>query len=182
MLCYEQSNQAYGKAGNGNETETGNRNQKLKTEMETQPLRCCSPSKIHYPSALPASSFCLATLASLSSFVMCDCLVFLTCKLLFMFSAIFYLCSIHSNHTSILHWQVLGGAMVGNGTIVPYNLLHTQQAIKNVSGSRNEAARVGMLALFKNKVGYSHGQTATSLVPRPTHMWVRLDCNTTQSH
>ena len=33
------------------------------------------------------------------------------------------------------------------------------------------AARVGMLALFQNKVGYSHGQIATSLMPRPlTHV------------
>ena len=48
---------AYGKAGNGNKTETGNGNWKrkpetgngnwkLKTEMEMQLLRCCSPSKI----------------------------------------------------------------------------------------------------------------------------------------
>ena len=28
------------------EMETGNGNRKLKTEMETQPLHCCSPSKI----------------------------------------------------------------------------------------------------------------------------------------
>ena len=57
--------QAYGKAGNGNEMETGNINWELKTEMETQPLSRCSPSKIQlllvfgprHPSALPASSF-----------------------------------------------------------------------------------------------------------------------------
>ena len=48
--------------GNGNEMETGNGNQKVKTEMETQPLHCCSPSKIRYPSALPASSFYFASL------------------------------------------------------------------------------------------------------------------------
>ena len=66
----------YGKTGNGNEMETGNGNQKLKTEMETQHLSCCSPSKIQvfvprHPSALPASSFligCFASLASLASF------------------------------------------------------------------------------------------------------------------
>ena len=56
---------AYGKAGNGNEMETGNGNRKLKTEMETQPLSSRSPSKIQlllvfvprHPSAVPASSF-----------------------------------------------------------------------------------------------------------------------------
>ena len=64
--------------------------------------------------------------------------------------------------------------MVENGAIVPrtwvcsHSLLHTLQA---GSGSRNEAARVGMLALFQNKVCYSHGQIATSLVscPDPPH-------------
>ena len=30
--------------------------------------------------------------------------------------------------------------------------------------------RLGMLALFQNKVGYSHGQIATTPVPRPSHM------------
>ena len=49
--------------------------------------------------------------------------------------------------------------------------LGTLQAIKTGSGSRNKAARVGMLVLFKNEVGYnSHGQIATSLMPRPSHM------------
>ena len=50
-------------------------------------------------------------------------------------------------------------AMAGNGVIVArawykamHNLLHTLQAIKTGSGSRNEAARVGMLALFQNEV------------------------------
>ena len=51
-----------------------------------------------------------------------------------------------------------------------HNLLHTLQAIKTGSESRNKAARVGRVALFRNKVGYSHGQIATSLVPRPSHM------------
>ena len=47
--------------------------------------------------------------------------------------------------------------MVGNGAIVPgawvrsHNLFHTLQATKVGSGSRNEAVRVGMLALFQNK-------------------------------
>ena len=82
--------------------ETGNRNWKLKTEMETQPPSCCS----------------------------------------------------HSN-------------VVG---LRSHNLLHTLQAIKAGSGSRNKAARVGMLALFQNEVVYSYGQIATSLVPRPSHM------------
>ena len=60
--------------------------------------------------------------------------------------------------------------MVGNGAIVPracHNLLHTLQAIKTASGSRNDAARVEMLALFQNEIGYSLGQIATSLVPSP---------------
>ena len=66
--------------------------------------------------------------------------------------------------------------MVGNEAIVPrawvcsHNLLHILQAIKALSGSRNEAARVGMLALFQNNVGYPHNQIATSLVPRPSRM------------
>ena len=44
---------------------------------------------------------------------------------------------------------------------------HTLQAIKTASGSRNKAARVEMLALFQNEIGYSHGQIATSCVPSP---------------
>ena len=48
-----------------------------------------------------------------------------------------------------------------------HNLLHTLQAIKTASGSRNDAARVEMLALFQNEIGYSLGQIATSLVPSP---------------
>ena len=109
---------AYGKAGNGNEMETvnckletGNWKQKWKHNLFAAVVlarfNCC------YPSALPASSFCFASLASLASFpdlprpsrcpscsAMCDCLVFLTWvwKSLFMFSAVFYFwCSIHSN-------------------------------------------------------------------------------------
>ena len=35
------------------------------------------------------------------------------------------------------------------------------------SGSRNEAARVGMLALFQNEVYYAHFQIATSIVSCP---------------
>jgi len=46
----------------------------METEVETQPLNCCSPSKIQLllvfvsrrPSALPASSVCFASLASLA--------------------------------------------------------------------------------------------------------------------
>ena len=41
------------------------------------------------------------------------------------------------------------------------------QAIKTESGSSKEAAKVEMLALFQNEIGYSHGQIATSLVPSP---------------
>ena len=70
-----------------------------------------------------------------------------------------------------------GGRQVGNGVIVArawvykgHNLLHTLQAIKTRSGSRNEAARVGILALFQNEIGYSHGQIAPSLMPRPSRM------------
>ena len=36
------------------------------------------------------------------------------------------------------------------------------------SGSRNEAAKVEMLALFQNEIGYSCGQIATSLMPSPS--------------
>ena len=39
--------------------------------------------------------------------------------------------------------------------------------MKTASGSKNEAARVEMLALFQNEIGYSHGQIATSRVPSP---------------
>ena len=49
-------------------------------------------------------------------------------------------------------------------------LFHTLHAIKTESGSMDKAGRVGMLALFQNEVGYSHGQIVTSLVPRPSHM------------
>ena len=61
-LLSEVTGGAYGKAGNGNEMETGNGNWKLKTEMEMQPLSCCSHSMLlvfipRHPSPLPASSF-----------------------------------------------------------------------------------------------------------------------------
>ena len=36
----------YGKVGNGNEMETRNGNWKLKTEIEMQPLSCCSHSNV----------------------------------------------------------------------------------------------------------------------------------------
>ena len=39
--------------------------------------------------------------------------------------------------------------------------------MKTASGSKNEAARVEMLALFQNEIGYSHGQIAASLMPSP---------------
>ena len=92
--CSVASVGTYGKAGNGNETETENGNWKRKTGNWKQKWKrnffaavvlarfnCC------YPSALPASSFCFASLASLAWFpdlwcpscsVMCDCLVFFT--------------------------------------------------------------------------------------------------------
>ena len=69
-----------------------------------------------------------------------------------------------------------GGQWLGMGLLYPNRyeaiicLIHTLQAIKTGSGSRNEAARVGMLALLQNEVGYSHGQIATSLMPRPSCM------------
>ena len=75
------------------EMETGNRNWKLKTEMETQLFFAAvvlGKIQLHcYPSALPASSFCFASLASLTP-------VF-------------------------LHWQVFGGGgqWLGMGAIVP---------------------------------------------------------------
>ena len=76
MVC-----RAYGKAGNGNEMETGNGNRKLKTEMET--------------------IGCFASLASLASFpgLRRPQFSLALCKSLFMFtSAVFYLwCSMLSN-------------------------------------------------------------------------------------
>ena len=68
------------------------------------------------------------------------------------------LCPIH-----ILDWGWGGGngwelgycTQIGPGYEATINLLNTLHAIKTESGSRNEAARVGMLALFQNKVGYS---------------------------
>ena len=66
--------------------------------------------------------------------------------------------------------------MIGNGAIVfrawvrSHNLLHTLKAIIGGSGSRNEAARVGMLTLFQSSVGYSHSWIETSLMPRPSHL------------
>ena len=62
--------------------------------------------------------------------------------------------------------------MVGNGAIVPrvwvcnHNLLHWHTASNQTErGSTNEAARVEMLTLFQNEVGYSHDQIASSLMP-----------------
>ena len=46
---------------------------------------------------------------------------------------------------------------------------HCKQAKLEV-GLGTRAARVGMMSLFQNKVGYSHSQIASSLVPRPSHM------------
>ena len=64
--------------------------------------------------------------------------------------------------------------MVGMGLLYPgpgYEaIICTLQAIKTGSRSRNEAARVGMLALFQNEVGYSRCQIATSLMPTLSHM------------
>ena len=61
-----------------------------------------------------------------------------------------------------------GGGGGGNGWEWGYCTQgHTLQAIKTANGSRNEAARVEMLALFQNEIGYSHGQIATSCVPSP---------------
>ena len=57
--------------------------------------------------------------------------------------------------------------MFGNGAIVRRASSFVSQAIKTGSGSRNKAARVGMLALFQNEVRYSHGQIATSIVSCP---------------
>ena len=54
------------------EMETGNGNRKLKTEMEILynffPAVVLARFNYCYPSALPASSFCFASLASLASF------------------------------------------------------------------------------------------------------------------
>ena len=57
-------------------------------------------------------------------------------------------------------------------------ITHCKQAKLEVGlGSLNEAARVGMQALFQNEEGFnSHGQIATSLVPRPSHMETQQHC------
>ena len=67
--------------------ETGNGNWKLKTEIKTQPLRCCSPRMLlapRHPSALLASSLlsvallaypCSQAFAIPSCSIMCDCLL-----------------------------------------------------------------------------------------------------------
>ena len=71
-----------------------------------------------------------------------------------------------SEHQYFCIGKYLGGG--GNGWEWGYCTQgHTLQAIKTASGSRNEAARVEMLALFQNEIGYSHGQIATSCVPSP---------------
>ena len=74
--------------------------------------------------------------------------------------------------------------MLGMGLLYPgpgYEaILH---AIKTGSRSRNEAERIGMLALFQNKVGYNcRGQIATSLVPIPSHMWIATYCMPHERH
>ena len=72
------------------------------------------------------------------------------------------------------HWQVLvgggGGATVGNGAyctqgldMKPYNLLHTLQAIKTESGSRNAE-----LSCKSRNAG---------LVPRPRRLLLWSGCN-----
>ena len=72
-----------------------------------------------------------------------------------------------SEHQYFCIGKYLGGGG-GNGWEWGYCTQgHTLQAIKTASGSRNEAARVEMLALFQNEIGYSHGQIATSCVPSP---------------
>ena len=66
--------------------------------------------------------------------------------------------------------SIVGGWESGaRAWVCSHYLLHTLQASKTGSGSTNEAARVQMLALFQNEVGYSHGQIATSLMARPSH-------------
>ena len=58
-----------------------------------------------------------------------------------------------------------------------HHLLHVPQAIKTGSEEkpRNEAAKVRMCRCFKTRWNYSHSQITITLVPRPTHMWTRLD-------
>ena len=65
--------------------------------------------------------------------------------------------------------------MVGNEVIVLRRLCKIgpwYEVIKTGSRGRssNEAAIVGTLALFKDyAINCSHGQVATSLLPRPSH-------------
>ena len=112
-----------------------------------------------HPSALPSSSFCLhpqlCVIVSLGS--------------LFMFHTLGQcLCSILSNQL-ILYKYALYMHVLRVGLLYPGLGYEAIICFETGSGSRNEAARVGMLALFQNKVGY-YGQVATSLVPRPSHM------------
>ena len=112
-ILYISSYRAYGKAGNGNEMETGNGNWKLKTEMETQPFRCCSHSNLvgfgpRHPSAFPGSSF-----RHRRPQLQCNVLTWV----MFMFSAAFYLwCSILSKQLILYKYALYVSCYLNQNT------------------------------------------------------------------
>ena len=137
------------------EPETGTGNWKLKTEMEMQPLSCCSPSKTQlllvfvprHSQCSPHLHFLIGCFASLASF------------------------------PGLCHPQYLwNGAIVsrclckiGPGYEAIICFTYCKQSKLEVCLGTRLHARIGMLALFQNEVGYSCGQIVTSLVPRSSH-------------
>ena len=123
---------------NGNwkqKQETGNRNRKLKTEMETQSLSCCSESNVFgLRSQAPQSSPHLQFLPSPPPVVVqcahlghCSCcqqhstfgVPYLFSKQLILYKYALHMSCLNQNTTPIfLHQQVFGGAMVRNGAIL----------------------------------------------------------------
>ena len=142
------------------ETETGNRNWKQKWEQKTH------QSLVQY--------FLYSVLSHYSSILLSnrygtDWLMSLTLPLLMYCAPFPYCIGGEEGRENGWEWGRYC-TQIGSGYAAIIKLLHTLHAIKTESGSMDKAARVGMLALFQNKVGYSHGQIATSLVPRPSHM------------
>ena len=80
-----------------------------------------------------------------------------------------------SEHQYFCIGKYLGGGGGGGGNGWEWGYCtqgHTLQAIKTASGSRNEAARVEMLALFQNQIGYITLMVRLQLVvcPAPFQM------------
>ena len=124
------------------ETETGNGKQKWKRNFFAAVVLARFNC---YPSALPASSFCFASLASFPYFLWCpSCQQYLSLVFrnqLILYKNVLYMrLMFESEHQYFCIGKYLGGgAVVGNGAIVPrawvwsHNLLHTLQAIKTES-------------------------------------------------